>query len=176
MFVQFLRENRVAAYLLLMLRLYLGWSWMIAGWGKVSGGFDASGFLAGAVQSAGGEHPAVQGWWAEFLSGVAIPNVALFNILVPWGELLVGIALILGSFTTFAALMGIIMNFAFMFSGTTSTNPMMVLLTIFILVAGINAGRIGLDRWIIPAMKTQFRKWEDRRHTTGTPKRPALHH
>jgi thiosulfate dehydrogenase [quinone] large subunit len=49
-------------------------------------------------------------------------------MLVPWGEFLVGLGLILGSLTTFAVLMGVVMNFSYMLSGTTSTNPQMVLI------------------------------------------------
>lgn len=145
MIVKFLRENKVASYLLLILRWYLGYEWMKAGIEKLSSGFDASGFLMGAVKSATGAHPAVQPWWASFLQNFAIPNVGLFNFLIPWGELLVGLGLILGCLTTFVALMGAVMNFAYMLSGTTSTNPQMVLLTMFILVAGMNAGKTGLD-------------------------------
>ena len=50
-------------------------SWM----GKISGGFEARGFLEGALKKATGEHPAVQSWWAISLKGHAIPNVELFN-------------------------------------------------------------------------------------------------
>ncbi|WP_270179798.1 DoxX family membrane protein [Alkalihalobacillus sp. CinArs1] len=156
MFIQFLRENKVASGILLFIRLYLGYQWITAGWGKITGGFDANGYLQGAVAKATGEHPAVQGWWAAFLEGFAIPNVELFNVLVAWGELLVGLGLILGTFTTLAALMGVIMNFAFLFSGTTSTNPMMVILGVLILIAGYNAAKIGLDRWVIPFIKQGF--------------------
>lgn len=151
--VNFLRGTVIAAVILLLFRLYLGYQWFQSGWGKVTGGFDASGFLQGAIGKATGDHPAVQGWWASFLQGFALPNTGLFNILVPWGEVLVGISLILGLFTTFGALMGIMMNFAFLLSGTTSTNPQMVLLTIFILVAGANAGRYGIDRYISPYLR-----------------------
>lgn len=49
MIVKFLRESITAAGLLLLIRLYLGYSWLTSGWGKLSGGFDASGFLKGAV-------------------------------------------------------------------------------------------------------------------------------
>ncbi|MCQ6282933.1 DoxX family protein [Bacillus sp. EB600] len=154
--IQYLRTNRFASYILTVLRLYIGWQWLHAGWGKISGGFDASGFLAGAIKQATGEHPAVQPWWADFLSGFAIHNVGLFNVLVPWGEFLVGVGLILGTFTTFAALMGAVMNFSYMFSGTTSTNPQMVLIEILVLVAGFNAAKIGLDRWVILFLKTKI--------------------
>ncbi|MGB7999503.1 MAG: DoxX family protein [Anaerobacillus sp.] len=153
MVVKFIRENKVAAGILFLIRLYLGFQWMTGGWGKITDGFDANGFLQGAVANAGGEHPAVASWWATFIQGFAIPNVDLFNIVVPWGEFLVGLGLILGTFTTLAALMGVIMNFAFMFSGTTSTNPMMVILGMLLLIAGYNAARIGLDRWVVPFIK-----------------------
>ncbi len=156
--IRFLRESGWASYFLLVIRLYLGYEWMMAGWHKIADGFDASGYLKGALGKATGEHPAVQGWWASFIEGFALPNVGLFNFLVPWGELLVGIALILGTFTTFAALMAATMNFAFLLSGTTSTNPQMLLLILFVLVAGTNSGKIGLDRWLLPAIKGMFNK------------------
>ncbi|MBU9710206.1 Crp/Fnr family transcriptional regulator, partial [Bacillus tamaricis] len=59
----------------------------------------------------------------------------------------------LGVLTTAAAFFGIMMNFAFMFAGTISSNPWMVLLTVFILAAGYNAGRIGGDHWVMPYIK-----------------------
>ncbi|WP_077623191.1 DoxX family protein [Sediminibacillus massiliensis] len=159
MFVELLRKNKVVAGVLAFIRVYIGYQWMTAGFGKITGGeFDAGGFLQGAVAGAAGDHPAVQGWWAAFLEAVAIPNAGLFTFLVMWGEFLVGIALILGIFTNFAALMGITMNFAFLFSGTVSTNAQMVLLTIFLLVAGYNAGKFGLDRWVIPFLKAHTPK------------------
>ncbi|RKQ33451.1 DoxX family protein [Oceanobacillus halophilus] len=154
MIMEFIRNNKMMAAILTVLRVYLGYAWFTGGLGKITGGgFDASGFIQGAIASAGGEHPAVQGWWAAFLETVALPNAGLFSFMVMWGELLVGLALILGIFTNFAALMGITMNFAFLFSGTVSTNAQMVLMTVFILAAGYNAGRYGLDRWVIPFLK-----------------------
>ncbi|MEH7124766.1 DoxX family membrane protein [Bacillus sp. JJ1773] len=158
MFVNWLRENQLSSGLLTIIRLYLGYSWLKAGYHKVAGGFDASGYLQGAIAKATGENPTVQGWWASFLEGFALPNAGLFSFLVAWGELLVGLGLILGCFTTAAAFFGIIMNFAFMFSGTISTNPQMILLTIFILVAGYNAGKIGIDRFIIPYIKPKTKR------------------
>ncbi|MUK88715.1 DoxX family membrane protein [Ornithinibacillus sp. L9] len=164
MIMNFIRNNKIFAGVLAIIRVYIGYSWLTSGWGKVTGGgFDASGFLHGAVASAGGEHPAVQGWWAAFLESVAIPNAGLFSFLVMWGEVLVGVALILGIFTNFAALMGITMNFAFLFSGTVSTNAQMVLLTVFLIVAGFNAGRYGLDRWIIPFLKNYTPQKRDKK-------------
>ena len=159
--LNFIRENKVVAGILTFIRIYIGYAWLTAGIGKLTGGgFDASGFIQGAIAGAGGEHPAVQGWWAAFLEAVALPNAELFTFVVMWGEILVGAALILGIFTNFAALMGMTLNFAFLFSGTVSTNAQMVLLTVFLVVAGYNAGRYGLDRWVLPFLKdhTPIRK------------------
>ncbi|KON90065.1 Crp/Fnr family transcriptional regulator [Sporosarcina globispora] len=157
MFIDFLRENKKISILLAVLRVYLGYTWIMAGWGKIaSGQFDASGFLQGALAKATGEHPAVQGWWVVFLENVAIPNVEIFNTLVPWGEFLVGIGLIIGCFTKTAVFFGMMMNFSYMFSGTTSTNPQLVLLSMFILVSAMNAGRYGLDGMMMPTLKEKL--------------------
>lgn len=158
MFVKWLRENVVAATMLTLLRLYIGYEWLVAGWGKITGDFNTTGFLNGAIAKAAGDHPAVQGWWAAFLEGFALPNAGLFNFLVAYGEFFVGLGLILGCFTTLAALMGVVMNFAFLFSGTVSTNPQMLLLTLFILVAAANAGKFGADYYVLPYLRSLFKR------------------
>ncbi|GBF10683.1 doxX protein [Tepidibacillus sp. HK-1] len=158
--VRFLRENIYAAYGLLLLRLYLGWNWMTAGWEKLTGSepFSAEGFLQGALKKMGGEHPSVSQWWGGFVENFALPNVGFFNFMIPLGEFLVGLGLILGCLTTAAVFFGMMMNFAFLFSGTVSHNPQMVLVSIFVIVAGFNAGKIGLDRWVIPYLRNWYVK------------------
>ncbi|WP_449620151.1 DoxX family protein [Robertmurraya sp. Marseille-Q9965] len=149
MIVRFLRESTIASWLLLILRLYWGYSWLISGWGKLTGGFDASGFLKGAVVNpVQGTNGVVYGWWTSFLERFALPNAGLFNVMIPWGEFLVGLGLILGCLTTAAAFFGILMNFSFLLSGTISHNPTDILIGMIILVSGYNAGRIGLDYFL----------------------------
>jgi thiosulfate dehydrogenase [quinone] large subunit len=157
MIIDALRKNKTVATILVVLRVYLGYTWLLAGWGKIaSGQFDASGFLQGALAKATGEHPAVQDWWMVFLKNTALPNVEVFNFLVPWGELFVGLGLLIGCFTKTAVFFGMAMNFSYMFSGTTSTNPELVLLSMFILVSGMNAGRYGVDGMIMPFLKDKL--------------------
>ncbi|GJM80943.1 hypothetical protein HMSSN139_34390 [Paenibacillus sp. HMSSN-139] len=74
MFNNFLRTNKVAMWLLTVIRVYLGYQWIEAGYHKLTGGFDAAGFLTGAIANSTGEHPAVQGWWATFLQHFALPT------------------------------------------------------------------------------------------------------
>lgn len=160
MFNQYLRENKVVAGLLTVLRVYLGFAWMTAGWGKITGGgFDAAGFLKGAIANpVAGPDGIVYGWYVSFLEGVALPNVDLFNILVPWGEFLVGLGLILGCLTTAAAFFGVLMNFSFLLAGTVSHNPTDILMGVIILAAGFNAGRFGLDYYVAPMVRKVLKK------------------
>ncbi|MNE62487.1 hypothetical protein D3C80_1577700 [compost metagenome] len=147
-------------WFLTFLRIYLGYQWINAGWHKITGGFDAAGFLGGAIAKSTGEGATVQAWWGTFLEHVALPNVGIFNFVIPYGEFLVGLGLILGTFTTFAALMGLVMNAAFLFSGTVSTNAQMLILEVLVVVAAANAGKIGLDHYVLPYLRGLFHKKE----------------
>jgi hypothetical protein len=51
-----------------------------------------------------------------------------------------------------------LMNFSFFLAGTVSHNPRDIFLGFIILTAGYNAGRIGLDRWVIPFIKKTSKK------------------
>ncbi|WP_168120645.1 DoxX family protein [Paenibacillus sp. HB172176] len=159
--VTWIRENRIAAGLLLVLRFYLGWKWLDAGWHKLTGGFDAAGFLKGAIEKPVADHATgdlIYPTFTAFLKHFALPNVKLFNILIPLGEFLIGVGLILGCLTAAAAFFGLLMNFMFLFAGTISTNPWMILLGLFIVVAGANAGKFGADFYVLPFLKNTLAK------------------
>jgi thiosulfate dehydrogenase (quinone) large subunit len=161
MFNNFLRENKISAALLTVIRLYLGYAWFTAGLHKLTGGFDAAGFLKGAVANPvkGPDGSMVYSWYVDFLNTFALPNVDLFNFIIPWGELLVGLGLMLGCLTTAAMFFGLVMNFAFFLAGTVSHNPTDIFLGFIILAAGYNAGRFGLDYWVVPFLRTISKKY-----------------
>ncbi|MCT8136999.1 DoxX family protein [Anaerobacillus sp. CMMVII] len=141
-----------------ILRIWLGLQWIEAGYYKIRSGFDVSGFLQGAIANAGGEHPIVQGWYAEFLKGFALPNSELFNILIPWGEFLVGLGLIIGLATIPALLAGAFMNINFMMAGVGLFSPDLNFLVVAMFLLLIGKGRYyyGIDRFIIPNIKKYF--------------------
>jgi thiosulfate dehydrogenase (quinone) large subunit len=153
------------AWLWVILRIYVGWEWLQAGLGKIgnptwtgeNAGTALSGFLSGALAKTEGAHPDVQLWYAWFLEKIVIPNASIWSILVAWGELLVGIALIIGLFTGVAAFFGSFMNMNYLLAGTVSTNPILLTITIFIILAWRTAGWWGLDRWVLPAIGTPWK-------------------
>ncbi|MGE5578224.1 MAG: TQO small subunit DoxD [Syntrophothermus sp.] len=159
----FFRDRKLSV-LWAAVRIWLGWQWLEAGLEKIGSpvwtgdkaGVAVGGFLQGALAKATGEHPLVQSWYADFIKAVALPQAKLFSYLVAYGEVLVGIALILGTFTVFAAVMGALMNLNYMLAGTTSTNPVMYTLAILVIIAGANAGLIGLDYWLRPFVTSVF--------------------
>lgn len=157
--MKWIRENVYAAGLLLILRVYLGWAWLTAGWHKIVGGFDATGFLKGAVANPvidNGTGAMIYPTFTAFLENFALTNVKLINFLIPWGEFLVGLGLILGTLTTAAAFFGILMNFMFMFAGTMSTNPWLLLIGAIVLIGGANAGKFGFDYYVLPYLRNLF--------------------
>jgi thiosulfate dehydrogenase (quinone) large subunit len=155
MFNHFLRENKISAAILTIIRLYLGYAWFTAGFGKITGGFDASGYLKNAVANPvkGPDGNMVYSWYVNFLESFALPNIDVFNFIVPWGETLIGLGLMLGCLTTAAMFFGLVMNFSFFLAGTVSHNPTDIFLGFIILTAGFNAGKFGLDYWVVPFLR-----------------------
>jgi thiosulfate dehydrogenase [quinone] large subunit len=148
------------APLWLLLRMYLGYQWLMSGWGKMTSpggvwvgekaGVAVAGFLKSALAKTGGEHPDVQGGYAWFIQHVALPNASLFSYLVVYGELLVGLALILGLFTGLAAFFGGFLNVSYLLAGTISTNPVLFILATWLVLGWRVAGWWGLDRLVLP--------------------------
>ncbi|MBX6351052.1 MAG: DoxX family protein [Clostridia bacterium] len=157
-----------AAPIWLVLRLYLGYEWLMAGLGKIGSpawtgaqaGAAVRGFAQGALQKTGGEHPDVAGWYAAFLREFVIPNAPAFGWTVALGETAVGIALVLGLFTGIAAFFGCFMNLNYLFAGTVSANPLWLLIAIFLMLAWRNAGWWGLDRFALRWIGTPWQPGE----------------
>lgn len=147
-----------ASWFWLIVRVYLGYIWIHAGWDKVTSpawtgdkvGLALTGFINGALAKTSGAHPDVQGWYGSFLENIVLPNVQMFSYLVAYGEVLVGIALIIGAFTGIAAAFGLFMNYNFLFAGAVSTNPILLLLELLLILAWRVAGWYGLDRYLLP--------------------------
>jgi thiosulfate dehydrogenase (quinone) large subunit len=144
-----------SAMLWLLVRLYLGYEWLMAGYEKLLNpawfGADAgaalTGFVERALTKAAGAHPDVTFWYASFLKSVVLPQVTVWSNLITLGELAVGLGLILGLFTGVAAFFGGFMNLNFLLAGTVSTNPQLLVLAWLTVLARRVAGYIGLDRY-----------------------------
>src|SRR5690606_8414395 len=96
-------------------------------------------------------------WYRSFLQWLVDGgHYTWFAKLVVFGEILVGLGLILGGLTAIAAFFGAFMNMAFMLAGTTSSNPVMFTVSILIMIAWKVAGWYGLDRWLLVELGTPW--------------------
>jgi thiosulfate dehydrogenase [quinone] large subunit len=163
---RFLFQGTVASWLWLLVRVWIGWQWLTSGWGKFTnpGWVDGSGTAilgfwerAVAVPPPPAKPPITFDWYRGFLQFLIDSHSAgWFSYLIVFGELSVGIGLILGAFVGLAATGGLSMNLAFMLAGTTSTNPLLAVLSILLILAWKNAGYVGLDRYLLPALGTPW--------------------
>ena len=70
----------------------------------------------------------------------------------------VGLGLLLGVLTGFAAFFGAFLNMSFLLAGSASTNPVMFTLAVGVMLAWRVAGYYGVDRWLLPLLGTPWRK------------------
>ena len=158
-----------------VLRVWLGVQWLQAGIHKV-GNFDATGFLHGTIAKSQGENAIVKAWYANFVETFALPNVELFNFLIPWGEVLVGIGLILGAATIPALLAGAFMNLNFLLAGTISTNPTLYTAAMILLFAGAASYFYGVDRFALKYMKAKLNERKNEKDNNDMKHKPAAAH
>lgn len=166
---KFLFSDTRMAWLWLILRVYIGWDWLTAGWAKIGNpvwtgpkaGIALAGFIKGALAKTSGEHPDVAGWYAGFLNTFVLPHAAVWSYLVAYGEVLVGIALIVGLFTGIAAFFGSFMNANYLLAGTVSVNPILFIIATWLVLAWKTAGWWGLDHWVLPLVGTPWRSGEE---------------
>jgi thiosulfate dehydrogenase (quinone) large subunit len=165
-FAQKLFNSTYAAWLWLPIRIWLGWQWVEAGLHKVENpawvqtGEALKGFWTGAiVVPAEGRAPISFDWYRSFLTLLLdVQAYTWFGKLIAYGELLVGIGLIVGAFTGFAAFFGALMNFNFMLAGSASTNPVLFILAFGVMLAWKVSGLIGLDYFLLPTVGTPWKQ------------------
>ncbi len=141
--------HTLSVWFILALRLMMGLAFLQSGLDKVlSGSFSASGYLTRGVPNNGspvadlfvslGNTP----WFVDFV-----------NLAVPWGELLIGLGLLVGALTRLAAFWGAFMMLLFYLGNWDVAhgyiNGDFAYMLVFLSVAAFGAGRIlGLDAYI----------------------------
>jgi thiosulfate dehydrogenase [quinone] large subunit len=166
-FTRFLFGSTRAGLFWLPIRLFVGFAWLEAGFHKASGAgwLDGGTALQGywthavAIPAQGAGSPAITfEWYRTFLQTLLDAHAyTWFAPLIAFGEMAVGIGLILGVLTGFAAFFGAIMSMSFLLAGSDSTNPVMLTLAIGLILAWKVSGYYGLDRYILPMLGTPWR-------------------
>lgn len=148
-------DGAVAGWPLAVLRIMAGWMFLKAGFGKVQRGGDFVPGMEGFINrhlEAGNPYPFMR----PILEGVVLKVPTMFAYMVAWGELLLGIALILGVMTRLSSALGALMVAAFLFTKGSSvtlfsaSNYDTIWVAVFLVFAICGAGRtLGVDRMLI---------------------------
>jgi thiosulfate dehydrogenase [quinone] large subunit len=141
---KWLFTSTAAGPIWLVLRVWLGYQWLHAGWEKITGtgggtftwqwaytseswlktSAGLKGFAGYALKGAGGEHAAVNyGWYAAFLRWIERSGGDVLAPAIAIGEFVIGAALIVGLFTAIAAFFGGVLNVSFGLSGVAGVKP-----------------------------------------------------
>ena len=173
-FARYLFSNTAAGLFWLPIRLFVGFQWIEASWHKISG----TGWLDGGTALAGYWTSAVKvdpttakgpisfEWYRSFIQ-LLLDNHAQnwFAWLIAFGELAVGVGLLVGALVGVAAFFGALMNMSFLLAGSASSNPVLFTMAIGLMLAWKVAGYYGLDRYLLPMLGTPWHA----RVATGRP-------
>ena len=142
-------QGILARAALLVLRVYLGVVFLVASLPKLQHDFTPVlvEFLEQVALDRG--HP----FYREFVQQVVLPNAPVFAVLVTWGELLVGVLLILGLFTRFSAVVALVLTVNYMFAKgawfwTPSSNDAALAAISVALLIGAAGRTLGLDAYL----------------------------
>jgi thiosulfate dehydrogenase [quinone] large subunit len=175
---QLLFSTTKFAWLWAIVRIYLGYQWIEAGWHKLTGGgwLDGGSALKGywtkaaAIPAAPAKPAITYDWYRAFIQFMLDNGwYTWFASLIAVGEFLVGAALIVGAFVGIAAFFGALMNWNFIMAGSASTNPMLLVLGVVLILAWKVAGWYGADRYLLPLLGTPW-TWK---REEAPPIRPA---
>lgn len=162
---RFLFEDTRMAPVWLIVRVLLGWAWLEPGmhklsdpgWMQTGDALKAFWTRAVAMPDAPAKPPITFDWYRSFIQSMLDSgSYTWFAKLVAIGETAIGIALIIGAFVGIAAFFAAFMNWNFMLAGSTSSNPLLFVAAIFLLLAWKTAGYYGLDRWLLPRLGTPW--------------------
>jgi thiosulfate dehydrogenase [quinone] large subunit len=142
------REVRKDNAYLVPLRFFIGIGWFRAGLEKIldpgwNDGAALATFLHTKIDSGHVVFPVYQ----ELIEQLFLPNVAVLSLVVIFGQLLVGTAVMIGAFTNAGLLGGLFMNLNFILAGQVNPSAFYVIIESVLFIA--NAGAVmGFDEVI----------------------------
>ncbi len=149
----------------LVVRILVGWPWLQAGFTKLGeagwmgDGSALKGFWETVLGLNTGKPLPSYNWYESFIQVLYNAGAwTWFSKVIVFGELIIGILLILGAFTGIAAFLGSFMNWNYVMAGVASTNMFLFAFAVLLILAWKTAGYYGLDRFLLPRLGTPWNR------------------
>ena len=174
---RFLFSDVRMSWFWLLVRVWLGYQWITAslhkvidpGW--VQTGESLKGFWISAVQLDQGKGPIAFDWYRSFIQYLLdLQAYTWFGKIVAYGELFIGIGLVIGAFVGFAAFFGALMNWNYIMAGAASTNGLLLLFALLLIMAWKTAGFLGADYFLLRWLGVP---WRGRENSVLNPNRTS---
>jgi thiosulfate dehydrogenase [quinone] large subunit len=172
---RFLFDDTRLAPLWAVVRVLLGIAWLQAGLHKLADpawtdtGEALKGFWVASIPKSGFV------WYGGFLQSlVDSGSYTWFAKLIVAGELLIGVALIIGAFVGIAAFFGGFMNWNFIMAGSASVNGLYFFAAVLLILAWKTAGYWGVDRYLLPRLGTPWKNSQPEAKVATAPSASGL--
>ena len=131
--------SKDGAYLL-PLRIFIGMGWLRASAEKIidPGWYDGTALTAFLEEELAGGH-VVFPFYCALITDVFLPSASALGVTIMIGELLAGVAILIGMCTNAALLGGIFMNLNFILAGAPDPSAFYFLIQVALFVGGIGA-------------------------------------
>lgn len=162
-FLEYHYTHKSLTFWLVPLRLFLGYTWFLEGYNKITEGWLTKSMLAGLPVDAATSASVTEsgekvfriisshtpGWYAWIANNFVIPNALFFQIMIVLAEIGLGLAFFSGTFTFLAALAALALNVNFLLSTGLYETSWWLIPAEIAMLAG--AGRaFGLDAHLMP--------------------------
>ena len=134
---------------LAILRIVVGYHFVSVALPKLEQGFTRGQELPAQLMRTIGSDPF--GWHREFITGFVVPHSSFFSYLVPYGELAIGVSLLMGCLVRFSSLFGAFHNLNILLaiaipSGGANVAINAIFIALHVVFVLASAGRVlGID-------------------------------
>ena len=147
-------KEQIPRALLVILRVHVGIIFIMGSWSKISDLPNWPTRMQGALENF--FMPNSHAFYRGFLENVVIPNIELFSTLIAFGELAIGIALVLGLTTRLFALLAAFYTLNYMLMKGAlpwqpSSNDAAFMVVSIVLMLGAAGRSFGIDYFLAKA-------------------------
>ncbi|MEZ4660636.1 MAG: hypothetical protein R2911_24030 [Caldilineaceae bacterium] len=141
---------------MLPLRLFIGIGWIRAGLEKaISPGWPTGHDLTAFFQQQLSSGHVVYPFYQHLITHLFTPHVVMMSWIIMVGQLLVGLAILSGTFTNIALLAGLFMNVNFVLAGAINPSAFYIVIQVALLLTEVGA-IYGIDRILCRRIGLRF--------------------